>query len=176
MKTIGESFDFYKQLIVNAELSMWPFIISYFQETFKSLNVLSEIIVNLENKQCILYILLFFLFLFFFFYLSRTLTIRRILPLPPTHKHSDIYLLLFTWDDYLVCVCLCPSSWMISSVYHESRHLYYRTVQPWHVEGMGQYDFAKFRCRWNFCYPPNWKENDIRRHALVNEWIRYNTT
>ena len=77
---------------------------------------------------------------------------------------------------FLVCVCLCPSSWMISSVYHESRNLYYRTVQPWHVEGMGQYDFAKFRCRWNFCYPPNWKENDIRRHALANEWIRYNTT
>ena len=98
------------------------------------------------------------------------------LPLQPAHKHSDIYMLLCTWDDYLVCVSLCPSSWMISSVYHESRNLYYRTVQPWHVEGMGQYDFAKFRCRWNFCCPPNWKENDIRRHALANEWIRYNTT
>ena len=56
----------------------------------------------------------FLRFLLFFFYqgfLSRTLTTYRTagegrglsysaLPLPPAHKHSDIYLQLCTWDDY----------------------------------------------------------------------------
>ena len=52
-------------------------------------------------------------FVFFFYqdFLSQTLTTHRTageargssystLPLPPAHKHSDIYLQLCTWDDY----------------------------------------------------------------------------
>ena len=54
-----------------------------------------------------------FFFCFFFYqgFLSWTLTTHRMagegrgpsystLPIPPAHKHSDIYLQLFMWDDY----------------------------------------------------------------------------
>ena len=98
---------------------------------------------------------------FFFFYqgfLSRTLTTNRTagegkgpfystLPLPPAHKHSDIYLQLCTWDDYhiFLIATLVFTRLLLDDIYHLIKLLF-----DWWCN----FDFCLFACwiDFRFCY------------------------
>ena len=73
--------------------------------------------------------LAFFYFFIFCYqgFLSRTPTTQRagtifysILPLPPAHEHSDIYLQLCKWDDYHIFVIapLVFTRLLLDGIYH----------------------------------------------------------
>ena len=85
--------------------------------------------------------------LFFFFYqgfLSRTLTAHRTagegrgpsyssLQLPPAHEHSDIYLQLWTWDDYhiFLIVTLVFTRLLLDEIYHLIELLFHWLMWYW---------------------------------------------
>ena len=97
-----------------------------------------KIILTFVEKICFILInvsaCFFFVFVFFIFYqdfLSRTLTTYRTagkrrrqsystLPLPPADHYSDIYLQLWTWDDYhiFLIATLVFTRLLLDGIYH----------------------------------------------------------
>ena len=93
-----------------------------------------KIMLTFVGKICFILINVsasFFCFFFYQSFLSRTVTTHSTagegrgpsystLPLPPAHKHSDIYLQLWTWDDYhiFLIATLVFTRLLLDEIYH----------------------------------------------------------